>query len=708
MSDSLFALIVTLAVLVGTLVWVPCLHLCKRCFQRQGRGRFPLVGLALLLPMASLLTGCALTSTAGPNPVPGVAISGTAMGGQQPISGAKVYLLAANPAGYGSPSLSLLTTASTLSTVDSIGAYATTLPVTGSFNVSGDYDCTQGYALGANTASGATALTGDEQVYLLIRGGNPGSGTNSNIGLMAALGPCGSPYTTKLIVNELTTVAAAYAFAGYSSDATHLASSGSSLARLGLTNAGLTSSNLVSLSTGLPVASSTGVTRPVATLYTLANMLATCVNGTTGNSNCGTLLGYTESAGTTGTASTETATAAINLAHNPWPTAAGMTALFGLVPSTGAPFSGSLSSQPPDFTMGLQYTGGGINSPYGIAIDAFGNAWTSNTGNNSLSKLSNTGTALSPSGGYVGAALNVPQSLALDAYGNIWAANFKGNTLTELTSTGQAYYEVAGFYGGGLNQPTSIAFDASGYVWVANYSSNVNYLNGGGYASKFYAGGSSNGTPVSATGYLGRSLLLSTGIAIDGSGNAWISDTVVSGSTNGNLFEFSNGGAQVSPDLGYGFGTNGTNPAGIDQPGGLAIDASGNVWTANFGNNSVSKLSSAGNPISPSAGYTGGGLSQCQGIAIDGSGYVWVTNADTNSVSKLSNAGAAISPARGYTGGGFASPYGIAIDGSGNVWAANSYNGYNSVTELVGAATPVVTPLVANLITPYTTPASKP
>ena len=44
-------------------------------------------------------------------------------------------------------------------------------------------------------------------------------------------------------------------------------------------------------------------------------------------------------------------------------------------------------------------------------------------------------------------------------------------------------------------------------------------------------------------------------------------------------------------------------------------------------------------------------------------------------------------------------PHGIAIDGSGNVWVSNLQG--NSLTEIVGAATPVVTPIVANLKSPY-------
>jgi hypothetical protein len=66
----------------------------------------------------------------------------------------------------------------------------------------------------------------------------------------------------------------------------------------------------------------------------------------------------------------------------------------------------------------------------------------------------------------------------------------------------------------------------------------------------------------------------------------------------------------------------------------------------------------------------------------------------------------ALSGSNGYTGGGLNGPLGIAVDGSGNVWVANYKS--KSITEFVGAATPVVTPMVANLISPYSAPASRP
>jgi hypothetical protein len=128
-------------------------------------------------------------------------------------------------------------------------------------------------------------------------------------------------------------------------------------------------------------------------------------------------------------------------------------------------------------------------------------------------------------------------------------------------------------------------------------------------------------------------------------------------------------------------------------PNSIAIDGLGNAWIANSFN-TVSKFSSAGTALSPSSGYTGGGLNGPDSIAIDGSGNAWIANNTPSTVSELSNAGVALSPSSGYTGGGLGEPLSIAIDGSGNVWTVN----YSwSLTELIGAATPVITPICAGL-----------
>jgi secreted PhoX family phosphatase len=137
------------------------------------------------------------------------------------------------------------------------------------------------------------------------------------------------------------------------------------------------------------------------------------------------------------------------------------------------------------------------------------------------------------------------------------------------------------------------------------------------------------------------------------------------------------------------------------SPRSIAIDSAGNAWIANEDydrvghTGSISKFSSAGTALSPPTGYTGGGLLNPVSIAIDGSGNVWTAN--LGSVSEFSGAGAALSPSfgYGYAEGFFDSPQSIAIDGSGNAWVAN--DGNYSVSELIGVAAPVITPICAGL-----------
>ena len=619
-----------------------------------------------LSALSVLLTGCTLATTAAPNPLTGTTIGGKVYGGQNPVNGAKIYLLAVNPAAYGSASLSLLTAAGTGNAVDTIGAYATS-DTLGNFALTGDYSCTKGYALGATTSSGGTTLPGNEQIYLYALGGDSGSGSNTSIGLLAALGPCNAQYSSSLQVNEITTVAAAYALAGFATDATHISSSGTTLALTGLTNAGLNSANLVSVATGAPVASSTGITRPVATLYTLADILAACVNSSGATASCSTLFQYTESSGATGTPATDTATAAINLAHNPYPTSAGMSALFPLV-GTNPPFVGGLSNQPNDFTVGVSYTGNGLNNPFGIAIDASGNAWLSNYSGNSFSEFSTTGAAIATATSTI---LNKPRGVAIDNSGNVWLASSGNSTIAVYTSSAsQLFYE----YGGDLSGAFDVAIDASGNAWITTFGNNgiIKLSPSGGFIFNMTGGG----------------LAAPTGVAIDASGNAWVSS-----SGNSGLSEFSSTGTAIFSSTG----------GATSAPYGIAMAPSGNAWVSSSGNNSVYQFAAGGSQVF----FTNaGGLSAPYGIAIDGSGSAWVSNSSSQSVSRLSSTGAAVSPASGYIAGGSGVLYSIAIDGSGNVWTADYNN--SAVIKLVGAASPVVTPLAANLITPYSAPASKP
>jgi DNA-binding beta-propeller fold protein YncE len=87
------------------------------------------------------------------------------------------------------------------------------------------------------------------------------------------------------------------------------------------------------------------------------------------------------------------------------------------------------------------------------------------------------------------------------------------------------------------------------------------------------------------------------------------------------------------------------------------------------------------------------GLNLPTGVAVDGAGAVWVTNgAASGSLAELSSSGVLQSPASGF--GSLNMPAGLGIDPSGCLWTANL--GDSSVSEFVGIASPVTTPLAAS------------
>jgi sugar lactone lactonase YvrE len=659
-----------------------------------------LTALTFLCAFDLLLTGCTLQNTAisAPDGVRGSALAGVVYGGQQPISGAKLYLLAVNPTGYGGPgiapsaanaSVSLLNPATTQNAPDNIGSYVLSNS-NGSFNVAGDYSCTSGSA--QSTAS-TVALSGSEQVYLYALGGNTGTAVNPAAGLLVALGPCNNP-TLKVTLNEATTIAAAYAFAGFASDATHIGSSGSPLA---LTNLNIAFGNVASLidtSTGIANPGSTAITTPLQNLYTLADILAACVDSSTASMACPAVFQYAQSSGTTGTSPTDTATAAINLAHNPWPTQAGMDALYGLVPASGAPFPNSLPYEPNDFTLVLAYTGGGLNNPSSIAIDAAGNAWITNYNitNDNLSEFSSNGTPLSPSTGFVGGGITTPDGVAVDTLGNVWLTDITTNALSEFSNLGQPRSAQTGDTGGGLAAPQAIAIDGTNHLWILNPGIIGSY----GSVSEF----SDGGTPILATPYSSGEPNAPYGnaqaIALDSLGNIWLANF------GDSLTEYAPSGAPLSP------ATTGFIGGGLNGPAAIAIDPSGNVWAANSNSSTVSKFSSAGTALSPSTGWGNETDAQPVAIAIDGAGSVWIANAQNANISEFSSTGVAISPVTGYTNNQLSYPSALAIDGAGNIWVPAGSAGNSLVSEFIGAAAPVVTPVAANLASPYKHPASLP
>ena len=616
--------------------------------------------IAAILPLL-LLTGCALGPSATPTLQQGASIRGNVHGGQQPIVGAHVYLFAANTTGYGNASVSTLSPSAPGAATDSVGTYVTTA-ADGGFSITGDYTCTSG-----------------TQLYIYTLGGNPGAGSNPAAGLLAILGQCpasGTFATTVpyIWINEVSTVAASYAMAGYATDATHVSTSGSPLAQTGIANAFANAANLASISTGSALATTPAGngTIPRARINTLANILASCINSTgaiTGPATpttCYTLFNNSMSNGTTGTIPNDTAAAAINIAHYP---ALHISALYGLVSGHQA-FAPGLASQPNDFVLGINFTGSGLYEPNSMAIDAEGDAWISNNFGNSVTELSSSGAVLSGSGGFTGGGLSQPGSIAIDESGNAWVTSASsGGSMVKFSSSGSILSGSTGYTAGSISTPKLVAIDSTGNAWVTCGGDAVVKLSGAG-------------VPLSGSaGYKSSGFQRPNAIAIDGSGNAWVS--TLSGTNT--IFKLSNSGSFLSPAGGY--------PASevADAPS-IAIDSSGDVWAVGAQNN-VTKISTSGASLLE---VTEDGADS---VAIDGAGNAWAASVANTVVSGVSNSGSAISGTLGYNGGVITSPVFVAVDGSGDIWVLNEAFGSpgTGVTELIGASTPVVTPIAAGV-----------
>jgi len=574
---------------------------------------------------------------------------------------------------YGIPSDSLLS--NTGNTDGSNRSFVTTNS-TGGFTITADeYTC-----------GGTVAQPTPQQVYLYAVGGNAGFDPNSAAGLMAVLGKCSASAFTGLPssiqMDEVTTVAAAYALAGFATDATDMSGSNTALAATGMANAALSATNLASIATGLALSTTPAGngTVPQSKINTLANILAACINSSgPGSSACTTL--FTNAMNGSSEPS-DTATAAINIAHHP---GASVSPLWNLSSAT-APFQPSLGGAPNDWTIAIGYTGGGLNVPLGVAVDGLGNVWiaeneglpisgpygTGYTGS-VIEVDAKTGGFDSPSGGYTSGGINNPLALAIDTTSNVWVTDSAGDVDLMDSSgngaSGSPYALPPSALSYGFVIPVSIAIDANGNAWVADAEGLLDEVS---YSGNTFSSAIQFGC---GCGYAFQ------GTAVDGSNQPWVSDP------NENfIWNFTT----LTPYQDSNF------------PGLLAADDAGNIWVLNYNANVLTVYLDNGG----SHGYSGGGLStngcyftsgDC-GLAIDGDSNVWVANDTGTTVSEFNNSGSPISGSNGYSLGiGSGTENGIAVDGSGNVWVVNSRSAPQLV-ELVGAAAPVVTPLAAGVM----------
>jgi hypothetical protein len=298
-------------------------------------------------------------------------------------------------------------------------------------------------------------------------------------------------------------------------------------------------------------------------------------------------------------------------------------------------------------------------------------------------------------------------SVALNLNGNFlgnWAALSGTYTAGSATNNGQVTITSStnagnpNYFDGGTG-----TYSINGATGTGSYAyTNANGASGTG--SYVYTGTVTTVTPGAV--YPGDNVAHG---AIDATGDLWL--TSETGYTI----------ARVTPTGTLAFPTITVS----QQPEFPAIDASGNAWIPGYETNSVYLVSPTGTLTTLTSANTGASLVYPFGSAVDGNGNVWITNrcgpgnncgtyANSRTLVEINGTGTntpgtintAISPPTNYlpqaqypaTATTFSAimgdPLNLAIDPSGNIWVTNYNSGGNSsVTEIVGAAAPVVTPL---------------
>jgi hypothetical protein len=271
-------------------------------------------------------------------------------------------------------------------------------------------------------------------LYLLADGGSPASnhfglGASSNsIRLVSVIGP--QALADGVVINERTTVAAAYALAQFSDG------SGFAGPSPGLQNAAATVWNLVNPVTGDIGAvlgnSPNGLdTSTMREFNSLANMLASCVGGSS-SVPCVTLFALSDPP--RGGAPKNTFQAALNIAHNPWLNPQQLF-LQSLISRT---YKSVLLQAPDAWTIAITYDGNGheFDGPGNLAFDKTGAVWITNNyeyaaspftsvcGDSHVLKLTPTG-ADAPGAPYSGGGLyGAGFGIAVDPSGKPWVSNF--------------------------------------------------------------------------------------------------------------------------------------------------------------------------------------------------------------------------------------------------------------------------------------------
>lgn len=361
-----------------------------------------------------------------------------------------------------------------------------------------------------------------------------------------------------------------------------------------------------------------------------------------------------------------------------------------------ASYSVTVSAQPDAQSCAVSGgSGSGVSADVtGVSIDCVFRGFTSTLAGSKIPGSANgTGAA---------AQFNGPFRAAVDSNGTVYVSDYENHMIRKITPAGVVTTLAGSTTSGRANglgsaasffHPIGVAVDSRGYVYVADSENNlIRRISPDGLVSTL----AGSGSPGSADGTgSAASFLQPGGLAMDDSDNLYVAD-----SGNHRIRMITPAGV-VTTLAGNGPGwADGTgSAASFRYPQGLALDGSGNLYVSDRDNNLIRKLTPngvvttlAGDRSSGSKNGTGAAASFNKpfDVTADSSGNAYIADGDNHMVRKMTPAGVVTTLAGSTTSGNadgagtaasFKRPMGIAIDGNGVLYVADFEN--NMIRKIV-------------------------